>query len=67
MMIGSDPKSYKESCHDPRWQSAMQYEFNSLQENETWELVHFPPKRKLMQCNWVFQIKIYANGYDYCI
>ena len=42
----------------------MQEEFNSLQENETWELVPFPPKRKLVQCKWVFQNKIDADGFD---
>ena len=42
----------------------MQDEFNSLQENETWELVSLPPKRKLVQCKWVFQKKIAADGYD---
>ena len=34
---------------DPIWQTSMQEEFNSLQENETWELVPFPSKRKLVQ------------------
>ena len=42
----------------------MQDEFNSLQENETWELVPLHPKRKLVQCKWVFQEKIAADGSD---
>ena len=42
----------------------MQDEFNSLQENETWELVPLPPKRKLVQCKWVFRTKIVAEGSD---
>ena len=43
----------------------MQDEFNSLQENETWELVPLLPKRKLMQCKWVFQTKIVAYVSDF--
>ena len=64
MMIGSNPHSYQEDCHDPRWKSTMEEEFNSLQENETWELVPLPPKRKLVQWKWIFQTKIVADGSD---
>ena len=42
----------------------MQDEFNSLLENETWELVPLPPKRKLVQCKWVYRTKDYADGSD---
>ena len=42
----------------------MQDEFNSLQENETWELVPLPLKRKLVQCKWIFQTKIVVDGSD---
>ena len=64
MMIEYDPQLYQETCNDPRWKSAMQYEFNSLQENETWELVPLPPKRKLVQCKWIFQTKLADYGSD---
>ena len=36
----------------------MQEEFKSLQDNETWELVHLPSKRKLVQCKWVYRTKM---------
>ena len=38
---------------------------NSLQKNTTWELVSLPPGRKLVQCKWVFQTKVDANGRTY--
>ena len=42
----------------------MQEEFNSLQENENWELVPLPPKRKLVQCKWVYRTKFSSDGFD---
>ena len=40
----------------------MEEEFHSLQENETWELVPLPPKRKLVQCKCIFGTKIDADA-----
>ena len=42
----------------------MEDEFQSLQENNTWELVPLPPKRNLVKCKWVFRKKIAADGSD---
>ena len=62
MIIGSNPNSYEEASHDPIWKTTMQEEFNSLQDNETWELVPFPSKRKLVQCKRVYRKKVDADG-----
>ena len=40
----------------------MKEEFNSLQKNNTWELVDLPLRRKLVQCKWVFKTKFAADG-----
>ena len=40
----------------------MKEEFNSLQKNNTWELVDLPPGRKLFQCKWVFKTKFASDG-----
>ena len=62
LMIISDPKSYYHGWKDPIWQVAMDEEMNSLQKNTTWELVSLPPRRKLVQCKWVFQNKVSVDG-----
>ena len=62
MMLGSDPQTFKEAFHDPIWQIAMDEEFDSLQDNKTWELVSLPLGRKLVQCKWVYKTKISSNG-----
>ena len=64
MLISSDPQTYQKYCTDPRWKSTMEDELHSLQENNTWELVPLPPKRKVVQCKWVFRKKIVADGSD---
>ena len=62
LMIVSDPNSYYHAHKYPRWKAAMDEEFNSLWKNATWELVSLPPGRKLVQCKWVFQKKVAADG-----
>ena len=61
-MISLDPKSYYHAWKDPRWQVAMDEEMDSLLKNTTWELVSLPPRRKLVQCKWVFWNKVVVDG-----
>ena len=62
MMLGSYPQTFKEAFHDPRWQESMDEEYDSLHENKTWELVSLPPRRKLVQCKWIYNTKIDVDG-----
>ena len=61
-MLGLDPQSFREDFHDPIWKEAMDEEFDSLHDNQTWELGLLPPGRKLVQCKWIFNTKIVADG-----
>ena len=63
-MVGHDPQIYQEASHDPIWKTTMQEEFNSLHENETWELVPLPRKKKLMQCKWFYRTKVDDDDSD---
>lgn len=40
-----------------KWKLAMQQEFDSLVENETWSLVNLPENRKAVKSKWVYKIK----------
>jgi hypothetical protein len=44
-----DPQSYGEAVGNPFWESAMQEEYKSLLENQTWDLVPLPSGRKLVR------------------
>jgi hypothetical protein len=35
----------------------MQEEYNSLLENQNWDLVPLPSERKLVRCRWVYSTK----------
>ena len=64
MLVGFYPHTYHKSCTDPRWKSIMEDELQSLEENNTWELVPLPPKRKVVQCKWIFWNKLSADDSD---
>jgi hypothetical protein len=40
----------------------MQEEYNSLLENQTWDLVPLPSGRKLVRCRWVYRTKSAVDG-----
>jgi hypothetical protein len=62
LVQSSDPQSYGEAVGNPFWESAMQKEYKSLLENQTWDLVPLPSGRKLVRCIWVYRIKSIADG-----
>lgn len=39
------------------WLAAMDDELNSLNENNTWQIINKPPNAKLLSTRWVFKIK----------
>ena len=60
-----EPTTYKEAIAGPQatqWADAANEEYQSLIENETWELVPLPPGRKPVSCKWVFRVKSKADG-----
>jgi hypothetical protein len=62
LVQSSYPQSYGEAAGNPFWESAMQEEYNSLFENQTWDLVPLPSGRKLVRCRWVYRTKSAADG-----
>lgn len=58
--VASEPNGYKEAMKDENckeWNVAMQEEYNSLIQNNTWELVERPPNVKTVDNKWVYKIK----------
>jgi hypothetical protein len=59
MVQSSDPHTYSKVVGNPLWEVAMQEEYDSLLENQTWDLVPLPPERNIFRCRWVHMIKRY--------
>ena len=56
------PKNWKEAKQDPRWKEAMLEELAALEKNDTWELVPSPPRKKVVDCKWIYTVKQNPEG-----
>ncbi|CAB4027047.1 Hypothetical predicted protein [Paramuricea clavata] len=55
-----EPETLKDALdseHATQWKAAADAEYQSLLENETWELVELPAGRKSISFKWVFKVK----------
>lgn len=60
-----DPLTVQEAIDGPNrnlWLEAMRKEYDSLIENDTWELTNLPENKKAIQCKWVFKTKYDSEG-----
>lgn len=56
----SEPATYNEtvvSGNRVKWLSAMQEEMQSLEKNDTWDVVPLPKQKKAVLCKWIFKKK----------
>lgn len=44
------------------WREAMNNEYESLLQNNTWMLVHLPEGKRAIPCKWVYKMKTDTNG-----
>lgn len=58
----SIPKTVSATKADSGWQQAMVKEINALHANHAWDLVHLPPDKTVITCQWVYTVKISSNG-----
>ena len=62
----TEPLTYneavKDDLHSKDWQDAMQEEYNSLVDNQTWDLVPQPSGRHVLGGKWVYKLKRGAAG-----
>ena len=57
-----DPEKFEEAVHHEKWKQAMEAEMNSIEENNTWELVELPEGSKVIGVKWIFKTKLNEKG-----
>ena len=57
-----EPDSYEDACENVHWKTAMQAEFDSIEKNQTWDLVDLPKGKRAIGTKWVYKIKRHADG-----
>ena len=62
LSIVSIPNSVEEALAYPWWKVSMNEEMKSMQKNETWELVDYPPGKKPVGSRWVCTVKHKVDG-----
>ncbi|KAF1318445.1 Integrase catalytic core protein, partial [Globisporangium splendens] len=63
--VGELPTTFEsamESSDASKWREACESEYQSLKENDTWDVVALPPGRKAIGCKWVFKVKENQDG-----
>lgn len=58
----ADPTRFTEACGEEKWMEAMRCELQSIEKNETWELVNPPADAKVIGVKWVFKTKLNEDG-----
>ena len=64
-LIEDTPSTYLEALSSPDapfWKEAINSEFESIIENNTWILTNLPPGNKPLGCKWIFKKKMRTDG-----
>ena len=56
------PMHFEEAIKDERWIQAMDKEMNSIEINDTWDLVDLPKDKDCIGVKWVYKIKVNEKG-----
>lgn len=62
LLAAEEPSSFSEAEKLRWWQEAMQEELNSIESNQTWQLVDPPAGVRPIGLKWIFKIKRNAQG-----
>ena len=65
-VTGQNPKEPKEEAvsgsEKLKWEKAMEVEIQSLEENNVWDLVNLPERKRTIGSKWVYNVKTEVDG-----
>jgi hypothetical protein len=56
------PTCFEEVVKEEKWVQAMDEEIDSIERNDTWDLVDFPKDKDCIGVKWVYKIKVNEKG-----
>ena len=62
LFTDGDPISFAEVVKSEKWKKAMDQEIQTIEKNDTWELIVLPLGGKTIGVKWVFKTKFNDNG-----
>jgi hypothetical protein len=63
LVQSSYPQSYGEAARNCFWEFVIHEDYNSLLENQTWDLVPLSLGRKIVRSRWVYRTKSIVDGH----
>ena len=61
-LLAFQPSSIEEAIRDENWMQAMDEEMNSIEKNDTLDLVDLPNDKNLIGVKWVYKTKVNEKG-----
>ena len=61
-VLGEDPTQFEEAVKHEKWRKAMDSEIQSIEKNQTWELMDLPTGSKAIGVKWLFKTKLNEEG-----
>ncbi|XP_070662340.1 uncharacterized protein [Malus domestica] len=61
-LVDSDPITYEEAEKNAKWRKTMNLEIESIERNNTWELIKLASGGKMIRVKWVYKTKLNENG-----
>ncbi|KAK9928322.1 hypothetical protein M0R45_025465 [Rubus argutus] len=62
LMVTEDPTTFEEAVQSSKWRQAMNEEIESIEKNQTWNLVELPTGGKRIGVKWVYKTKLNELG-----
>ena len=57
-----EPMSFNEANEHDEWRNVVEEEYESIMENNTWELTELPKHKNPIGCKWIYKPKFKSDG-----